>query len=423
MRLSIVNGLVCDPVSGRQSTEPLLIEDGQFVSRLSGPAETVIDAAGRDIWPGLTDAHCHLREPGQEYKEDIASGTRSAARGGFTTVACMPNTQPVCDNASIVRSILERAASAGSARVLPIGAVSRGQQGQELAEIGLMAEAGIVAVSDDGHPVEQADMMRKAMIYAHQFGLPVISHCEDMSLASGGQMNDGVISARLGLPGIPDVAEAHMVARECLLAEYLKIPVHLAHISCRASITLIRQAQERGVRVTAETCPHYFTLTEEACLGYNTMAKMNPPLRTADDLAAVIDALADGTIGIIATDHAPHHMDEKQLEFALASNGIVGFETALPLGYTTLVRSGRMDLVSWLRTMTIAPARLFNRPFRGFEPGSPADLILVDTKTPWTFRADSMASKARNTPYDGWQLYGQVMLTMLEGRIVYENIQ
>lgn len=423
MRITVINGQVCDPVSGRYSTEPLLIEDGRITAQMSGPPERVIDAAGYQIWPGLIDAHCHLREPGQEYKEDIASGTRSAARGGFTTVACMPNTQPVCDNASIVRSILERAAAAGMARVWPIGAVSRGQLGQELAEIGLMAEAGIVAVSDDGHPVEQADMMRKAMLYAHQFGLPVISHCEDLSLAAGGQMNDGVISAQLGLQGIPDVAEAQMVARECLLAEYLNIPVHLAHISCRASIRLIRQARQRGVKITAETCPHYFTLTEDACLGYNTMAKMNPPLRTADDVTAVIDALADGTIDIIATDHAPHHLDEKQIEFALASNGIVGFETALPLGYTTLVRSGRMDLVSWLRTMTTAPARLFNRPFTGFEPGSPADLIMVDTETPWRFKADEMASKARNTPYDGQEMYGKVLLTLYEGRIVYENIQ
>lgn len=423
MRITVINGQVCDPVSGRYSTEPLLIEDGRISAQMSGPPERVIDAAGYQIWPGLIDAHCHLREPGQEYKEDIASGTRSAARGGFTTVACMPNTQPVCDNASIVRSILERAAAAGMARVWPIGAVSRGQLGQELAEIGLMAETGIVAVSDDGHPVEQADMMRKAMLYAHQFGLPVISHCEDLSLAAGGQMNDGVISAQLGLQGIPDVAEAQMVARECLLAEYLNIPVHLAHISCRASIRLIRQARQRGVKITAETCPHYFTLTEDACLGYNTMAKMNPPLRTADDVTAVIDALADGTIDIIATDHAPHHLDEKQIEFALASNGIVGFETALPLGYTTLVRSGRMDLVSWLRTMTTAPALLFNRPFTGFEPGSPADLIMVDTETPWRFNADEMASKARNTPYDGQEMYGKVLLTLYEGRIVYENIQ
>jgi dihydroorotase len=424
MRIEIINGKVLDPANG--SDQPVVksvyIEDGLLTEALSSAADRVIDARGLHVFPGLIDAHCHLRDPGQEYKEDIVSGTKSAARGGFTAVACMPNTLPVCDHAALVRYIRDKAVREGYARVLPIGAVSKGQQGRELAEIGLMAEAGIVAISDDGHPVETADLMRKAMLYASQFGIAVISHCEDKSLSEGGHMNEGTWSTILGLQGIPAIAESIMVDRDCQLAACTGLPVHIAHVSCRESVRIIRDAKARGVPVTAETCPHYFALTETACNGFNTNAKMNPPLKTADDVEAIIAGLADGTIDIIATDHAPHHSDEKDLEFALAMNGIVGFETALGLGYTILVKTGRLSLGQWLRTMTTHPAALLKQPFGTLESGKSADVVLVDLENTWRFDRDQMASKARNTPFHGMTLYGRAMLTICGGRITHDEL-
>ena len=424
MKMEIINGLVLNP--GDETDQPagrtVLIENGLLTDRLTGPADRTIDAQGLYVFPGLIDAHCHLRDPGFEYKEDIVSGTKSAARGGFTTVACMPNTQPVCDHAALVRYIRERAAREGSARVLPIGAVSKGQQGRELAEIGLMAEAGIVAISDDGQPVETADLMRKAMLYASHFGLTVIAHCEDLSLAAGGHMNEGIWSTILGLRGIPSIAESAMVGRDCQMAEYTGLPVHMAHVSCRESVRIVRDAKARGIPVSAETCPHYFALTEAACNGFNTQAKMNPPLRTADDVEAIIDGLADGTIDIIATDHAPHHADEKELEFALASNGIVGFETALGLGYTILVKTGRLSLGQWLRTMTVRPAALLHQALGTLDTGRPADVVLVDLENTWRFDRNQMASKARNTPFHGMELYGHALMTICEGRITHDEL-
>lgn len=424
MRIAIVNGKVLDPASGSDQpvARSVYIENGLLTEALSAAADKVIDANGLFVFPGLVDAHCHLRDPGQEYKEDIISGTQSAARGGFTTVACMPNTSPVCDHAALVRYILDKATREGYTRVLPIGAVSKGQQGRELAEIGLMAQAGIVAVSDDGHPVETADLMRKAMLYASQFGLAVVSHCEDMSLSEGGQMNEGIWSTILGLQGIPAASESIMVDRDCQLAAATGLPVHIAHVSSRESVRIIRDAKMRGIPVTAETCPHYFALTEAACNGFNTNAKMNPPLKTADDVESIISGLIDGTIDIIATDHAPHHSDEKELEFALAKNGIVGFETALGLGYTILVKTGRLSLVQWLRTMTTRPAALLKQPLGTLEAGRPADVVLVDLDHTWRFDRDRMASKARNTPFHGMTLYGRAMLTICGGRITHDEL-
>ncbi len=420
MKILIQNAKVIDPSTNFEGIKDLWIEDGLFVEAFSGKPDKIIDGTGLHALPGLFDAHCHLREPGFEYREDIVSGTRSAARGGFTTVACMPNTNPVCDHAALVRFIREKSSQEGFARVLPIGAVSKGQQGLELAEIGLMAAEGIVAISDDGRPVANADLMRKAMLYASHFGLKVISHCEDLSLAEGGHMNEGYWSTVLGLRGIPAIAESIMVARECLLAEYLGLPVHIAHVSTRSSVELIRSSKQRGGQVTCETCPHYFTLTEEACRMFNTQAKINPPLRNDDDVEAIIEGLQDGTIDLIVTDHAPHHQDEKELEFGYANNGIVGFETAFPLGYTYLVRTGRLGLLAFLKTMTINPARLFKPELGTLQPGRPADVVLVDLDHSFTFDKNAMYSKARNTPYDGWQLFGQIRCTVCGGRVTYE---
>ena len=383
----------------------------------SGTLDTV-DLHGLHVFPGFVDAHCHLRDPGQEYREDIVTGTRSAAAGGFTDVACMPNTVPVLDNKAVVRYVVEKAAREGAIRVHPIGAVTKGSLGTELAEMGLMREAGIVAVSDDGRPVRDAAVMLKAMTYAAQFGLRVISHCEDMALAEGGAMNEGEISTRLGLRGIPSAAEDLMVSREIILSEYAGLPVHIAHVSTASAVRLLREAKARGVQVTAETCPHYFTLTEEACLGYDTNAKMNPPLRTQADVDAIIAGLRDGTIDMIATDHAPHHADEKDVEFDKANNGILGFETAVGLSLTYLVEPGHLSLSALADRMSHAPAAMLGLPGKAFLPGYPADFTIVDTRKEWVVDKKTFASRSRNTPYHGWTLHGRAVMTFVDGRLV-----
>lgn len=402
----------------------LLIKDGMLVAmgrNIGSDTDMMIDATGLYALPGLVDAHCHLRDPGYEYKEDIESGTRSAARGGFTSIACMPNTNPPVDNAAVVRYIVEKACQKGVVNVYPIGAITKGLEGSELSEMGTMKEAGIVAVSDDGKPVMNGDVMKKAMIYAGQFGLPVISHCEDVNLAGGGSMNEGYVSTLLGLRGIPSAAEEAMVAREIILSEYTGVPVHIAHVSTKTSVELVRQAKKRGVSVTAETCPHYFTLTEKACIGYDTNTKMNPPLRSEDDRKAVIEGLIDGTIDIIATDHAPHHADEKNVEFEKAANGIVGFETALALGYTYLVDQGHLTLPELIRKMTVNPARMLRIDKGTLECGKAADVILVDLDNEYTIDASKFASKSKNSPFDGFRVKGRVKTTIVNGKIVWSE--
>ncbi len=420
----LLKGGMLVPTDGAPYVADILIAGTRIAAVSQAPTEAeadgahVIDLNGLHVFPGLVDAHCHLRDPGQEYREDIVTGTRSAAAGGFTDVACMPNTVPVMDNKAVVRYVMEKAAREGAVRVHPIGAVTKGSNGSELAEMGLMKEAGIVAVSDDGRPVEDAATMLKAMTYAAQFGLRVISHCEDMSLAGGGAMNEGAVSTRLGLRGIPAAAEDLMISREIILSEYSGIPVHIAHVSTASGVRLIRDAKARGVRVTAETCPHYFTLTEEACAGYDTNTKMNPPLRTQADVTAVIEGLRDGTLDMIVTDHAPHHADEKDVEFDKANNGILGFETALGLALTYLVHPGHLTLSALAQRMSAAPAAMLGLPEKAFVPGLSADFTVVDTSREWTVDRAALVSRSRNTPYDGWTLRGRAALTMVAGRIV-----
>ena len=339
--------------SGEKVT--IFIENGVFTDSLSADADEVIDAEGLTVFPGLIDMHCHLREPGFEYREDIKSGTKSAAKGGFTSVCCMPNTKPVCDNAAVVEGILRKAEQVGSCHVFPIGAASKGLEGKEISEMGLMKEAGIVAVSDDGKPIATANLLKKVLEYASDFDIPVLNHCEEMSISEGA-MNEGAISTALGLRGIPAIAEEIMISRDIQTAEYLDMPIHICHVSTRKGIEIIRQAKKRGVKVTCETCPHYFSLTEECCQTYDTNFKMNPPLRTEDDRLAVIEGIKDGTIDCIVTDHAPHHIDEKDLEFSLANNGIIGFETAFAVGYTYLVKTGSISLTDMIKTMTTNPS-------------------------------------------------------------------
>ncbi len=422
MAILIKGGQVIDP--GRvNGPADVLIENGRIVSvgqGLQAPADaTVIQAAGRLVLPGFVDLHVHFREPGFEYKETIDSGTAAAVAGGFTSVCCMPNTIPVNDNQSITEFMLERARAAGKAHVLPIGAITKGSEGKELAEIGDLRRAGCVAISDDGRPVMNSLVMRRAMEYALAFDIPVVDHCEDLHLSEGGCMNEGLVSTELGLPGIPSAAEDVMVARNVALAELTGARLHLAHISTLGSVRMVREAKSRGLKVTAEACPHHFTLTEEIARGYNTHAKMNPPLRTWQDVQAIKAGLRDGTIDVIATDHAPHAAQEKQQEFTQAPFGIVGLETALPLTLA-LVEEGVLTLEAAVDKLTSAPAKAFSLNAGTLAVGVPADVTIVDPQAQWEVDPSQFRSKSRNTPFAGWKVKGRVETTIVSGRVVFE---
>jgi len=421
MRTLIKNGTIVGSKSGKNGTYDILIENGKIVeigSNLDITAGDLIDANGLYVLPGLVDAHCHLRDPGYEYKEDIESGTRSAAIGGFTSIACMPNTNPVIDNESVIRYINNKAEQEGVVNVYPIGAISKGLKGEELAEIGELKFAGAVAVSDDGNPVRSSALMKKALLYSSMFDISVISHCEDLELAEEGVMNEGYQSTVMGLKGIPSAAEAVMVSRDLILAEYTRSPIHIAHVSTELSVALIRNAKKRGVKVTAETCPHYFVLTEKACDNFNTLAKVNPPLRTERDVKAIIEGLKDGTIDIIATDHAPHHRDEKDVEFNIAANGIVGFETALPLAVTYLLKPGHLSIESLVEKMCMNPSRLLGLNKGSLDEGRTADITIIDINDEFVVDIRNFMSKSQNSPFNGFKLQGTVCYTIVEGNVV-----
>ncbi len=412
----IKNGRIIDPANRIDRMDDLVVIDG----RIAGPDQPApadlpeIDAQGLWVVPGLIDMHVHLREPGEEYKEDILSGTRAAVAGGFTGVACMPNTKPVNDSATVTVTIMARAAHA-PIRVYPVGAISLGSEGKQLCEYGEMRGAGIVAVSDDGRPVRDSQLMRRALEYASDFGLVVISHSEEATLSTG-VMNEGPVATRLGLKGIPAAAEAIMVYREIALAEFTGTRVHIAHVSTAMAIDLIRAAKARGVRVTAETAPHYFTLTDEAVVGYDTNTKMNPPLRSAADREAIRTALADGTLDVIATDHAPHSVLEKELEFDAAANGIIGLETALPLTLA-LVRDRVIDEARLVELLAVNPATILGLEAGTLGAGAQADITLIDPDHQFVYTADQVVSKSRNTPFLGQTLQGRAVLTMVGGLV------
>lgn len=420
----IRGGTVVDPANHLNGCRDLVIQEGVVtaIADANGSHETsdaeCIDATGCLVVPGLIDIHVHLREPGYEYKETVETGTRAAVAGGFTAVACMANTNPVNDSAAVTDYIRDKAAAAGLARVFPIGAVSKGLQGEELAEIGEMHRAGIVAVSDDGMPIMNGGLMRRALEYTAMFGLPVIVHEEERTIAADGVMNEGSLSLRLGLKGVPAAAEEAMVGRDIALLERTGGRLHIAHLSTAGSVQLVRAAKQRGLPVTAEVTPHHFTLTEAAVDGYNANAKMNPPLRTQHDVDAVRQGLADGTIDVIATDHAPHHRDEKDVEFDQAANGIVGLETALPLALRLVEETG-IPLETIVAALTVNPARVLNLPHGTLSVGAPADVTVIDAQRRWTVEAARFRSKSRNTPFDGMQMQGQAILTLVGGRIVY----
>ncbi|MGK7344462.1 MAG: dihydroorotase [Candidatus Nitrospinota bacterium M3_3B_026] len=420
--LLIKNGRVIDPANGIDGVMDVLIEKGRIaVVDKDIPAEDrkVIDASGKWVTPGLVDIHVHLREPGQEHKETIETGTRAAAAAGFTSIACMANTDPVNDNASVTDYILETARAKGAVNVHVIGAVTQGLAGERLADIGEMAERGAVAVSDDGRAVMNGYVLRRAMEYASMFGLVVIEHAEDHALAAGGVMNEGEVSARLGLRGRPAAAEDIIVARDAAVAEYLGAPIHIAHVSTAGAVQIIRGAKERGVQITAEAAPHHFTLTDEACLGYDTMAKVAPPLRTAEDVEAIRAGLADGTIDLIATDHAPHNVADKETEFDNAAFGISGLETALALSLA-LVRDGTLTPSALIEAMTVKPAGIIGIDRGSLSPGAAADITIMDPEAEWVVDPAKFFSRGKNTPFAGRAVKGRAAMTIVKGKVVHE---
>lgn len=420
----IRGGRIIDPTQKLDGVGDVLLQNGKVVVTGQGigtpDGALVLDATGLIVAPGLIDVHVHLREPGHEDRETIATGAAAAVAGGFTGVCAMPNTDPVIDNQGAVGFVKAKGEAAALARVYPIGCVSVGQRGEQLAEFGEMVGAGAVAVSDDGHPVMSSHLMRTALEYALTFGIPVADHCEDMPLAQGGQMHEGLVSTRLGLKGIPSAAEEIHVARDIILSELTSGHVHLCHMSTRGSVELIRRAKEKGLRVTAEAAPHHFTLTHDRCEGYDTNAKMNPPLREAEDRDAIRQALADGTLDCIATDHAPHHYDAKEREFDEAPNGIIGLETALSLALRELVAPGLLSLMTLIDRMSAAPARLWHLPGGSLRPGTVADVVVFDPIATWTVDPARFRSKSRNTPWGGEVLPGLVRWTLVDGRVVYQ---
>jgi dihydroorotase len=427
MTLLLKGGRVVDPAAGRDGRFDVLIEDGR-IARVGRDipvdgAEVVELERGWIVAPGLIDVHVHLREPGQEHKETIASGAAAAVAGGFTAVACMQNTDPVNDHAGITQFILKKAAEAGLARVYPIGAVTLGSRGEQLAELGEQKAAGCIAFSDDGRPVATALLMRRALEYAGMLGVPIADHCEDPSLKGDGVAHEGYAASALGLRGIPGLAESLMVERDTSLAEMTGAHVHVCHMSARQSIRAVRAGKERGVRVTCEVAPHHFTLTDAALQGqvpYDTNLKMNPPLRDAADREAMLDGIADGTVDIIATDHAPHHADEKMVEFDRAPFGITGLETAVPLVFDRLVHAGRIGIPRAIELLSTNPARVFNLPGGQLAQGGAADIVVIDPERRTRVDAARQKSRSRNTPFDGWELRGGVVLTIVGGRIVHQ---
>ena len=428
MKTILKGGRVIDPASGRDGEFDVLIEHGT-IARIGKDlpvdgAEVFEVKRGWIVTPGLVDIHVHLREPGQEHKETVATGAAAAVAGGFTAVACMPNTDPVNDHAGITEFILKKAAEAQRARVYPIGAVSIGSKGEQLAELGEQKTAGCVAFTDDGRPVATALLMRRALEYAGMLGVPVINHCEDPSLKGDGVAHEGYVAAKLGLRGIPGEAESIMVERDISLAELSGAHVHIAHMSARQSLRAVRAGKERGVRVTCEVAPHHFTLTDDSLDGpvkYDTNFKMNPPLRASADRDAMLEGIADGSVDVIATDHAPHHVDEKMVEFDLAPFGIVGLETAVPIVFERLVHPGRISLRRMVELLSLNPARLLNVPGGTLGEGAPADITILWPDMASTIEAARLVSKSKNTPFDRWHFTGGVVATIVGGKVVYRN--
>lgn len=425
MKMLLKGGRVIDPSQNLDGPMDLFIAEGKIAAvteRIDGiPEDTrILPLEGKIVLPGLVDMHTHLREPGYEYKETIRSGSEAAAAGGFTSIACMPNTAPVNDTRAVTEYILKRAEGSKLVRVYPVAAISRKSEGKVLAEFGDLKEAGAVAFSDDGKPVMSSILMRRALEYASSLDRLIIAHCEDLSLSAGGLMNEGRVATELGLPGIPTLAEEVMIARDLLLAEYTGAALHIAHVSSAGAVRMIRDAKARGVRVTAETAPHYFTLTDEALREYDPAAKVNPPLRSSEDLRAIREGLRDGTLDAIATDHAPHALTDKEVEFEYAASGISGLETALALSLR-LVEDGLLTLPELIGKLSFNPARILHLPGGTLQPGAEADLTVVDPEKAWVVDPSTWRSQGKNSPFVGWTLKGKVLKTLVAGRLVYQD--
>jgi dihydroorotase len=423
VKLLLKNARVVDPRSGIDGTHDVLVEDGRIArlaKRIAADGATTLDLSGLCVAPGFIDMHVHLREPGQEWKETIATGTRAAAAGGFTGVACMPNTQPPIDSRSVVEFVLAQARQHGTVPVYPIGCVSKGQEGIELAEMGDMAVAGARGFSDDGKPVASAGLMRRALEYSRIFDLPVIDHCEEPTLSAGGVAHEGVVATRLGLAGWPGVAEDVMVQRDILLAEYTGGAVHIAHMSTGRAADLVRRAKAAGIRVTCEVTPHHIALTDEAVASYDTHAKMNPPLRAEEDRLALLAAIADGTVDAIATDHAPHNADEKCVEFSRAPFGVVGLETAVSICLDRLVHGGVIGLPRLVELLSCGPASVLRLDKGSLKEGADADITVIDLEREFVVAPRAFVSKSVNTPFAGWTLRGGPVMTIAGGRIVHD---
>jgi dihydroorotase len=428
MKLLLTGARVIDPAQKIDAAMDVLLENGKVAkigtgllaaAKIKDTGKTkIIDLPGMIISPGLIDMHTHLREPGQEYKETVASGAEAAVAGGFTSIACMPNTDPVNDNRSITEFVKRKAIEANLANVYPIGAVSKKSAGEQLTEFWDLKEAGIVALSDDGKPVMDAALMRRAMEYGHSLSLPIISHCEDTNLSAGGLMNESYYSTILGLRGIPVAAEEVMVSRDILIAEFTRTGIHIAHVSTEGSVRLIREAKKRGLKITAETAPHYFTLTDESLQTYDTSLKVNPPLRSTDDIKAIKDGLADGTLDAIASDHAPHARTDKELEFEYAANGISGLETSLALSLR-LVSEGVLTWPELIAKMSINPAQILRLSKGTIAVGADADITIIDPGLKWTVDVKNFFSKGKNSPFHGWEMRGRAILTIVGGEIKY----
>ena len=421
MRIQIKNIRIVDPSQNKDVAGDIFVDNGKIVSQFSGSADKIVDGKGKIAVPGLIDVHSHLREPGQEGKETIYTGTCSAAKGGITTVFCMPNTNPVIDNAPTVEFVLLKAQKEGVVNVFPIGCATKGSQGIELSEIGVLKKAGIIAVSDDGLPISNSQIMRRTLEYTKMFKLPVISHSEDKELSKNGVMNEGKNSTILGLRGIPKQAEEVMVSRDIMLAELTGGYLHIAHVSTAGSVDLVRQAKKKGIKVTAETCPHYFALTDDAVKIYDANTKMNPPLREQRDVDAIKQGIADGTIDCIATDHAPHTCEEKNREFDLSPFGIIGFETMLSLVLNELVDKDVLNFSAAISKMTSNPAKIFNLGDRGsLKDGSIADITIIDPKYSYEFKRENIVSKSKNSPFIGRKFKGGAVMTIVAGNIVWQ---
>lgn len=424
MKLLIKNGRVINPATNIDEVMDVLVVDGiveKLEKNINDDADKIIDADKCWVTPGFIDVHVHLRDPGYEYKETIATGTRAAAKGGFTTICCMPNTNPVTDSEIMVEYIKMKAKRDGVVNVLPIGAITKGQKGEELANIGQMANAGACAISEDGKSVLSSGLLKTAMKYAKMFNIPVLSHCEDISLVGGGSMNSGAASQLLGLKGISNDSEEVIVARDIILARSTQSKLHICHVSTKGSIQLLREAHARGEEVTAEICPHHFTLTDEAVMDYDGNTKMNPPLRSAEDVLALKEALKDGTVSIIATDHAPHSIEEKNCEYEKAAFGIVGLETALPLGIKVLVEEGWLTPSQLIEKMTINPAKMLGIDKGSIEVGKVADITVIDPEAVYKVDTSKFASKSKNSPFDGYEVKGKIEYTIVGGNVVVEK--